>query len=168
MKRFFGFLGKILDRAEEWSNLVGTWLIVVLMLLITSDVVVRTTTGASIVGAFEFTELVIVGIVFLPTAYTQRQKGHITMDLIVSRLRGKTAQNVEIFALLLSFVISTLIFFQTAVEAQIALDIHLTTAGVIKWPASPLKIALAFGFFLLCIRIGVQLTQQIRLRIGGR
>lgn len=69
LNRFFSSFGRWINRVEEWSNLVGTWLIVFLMLLICSDVVYRTVIGASIVGAIELTELVMVGICFLPTAY---------------------------------------------------------------------------------------------------
>lgn len=88
------------------------------------------------------------------------------MDLVVTRLRGKTALNVEIVALFLSFIFCILIFYQSVVEAQIAVDIRLTTPGIIRWPAWPLKIALAFAFLLLCIRILIQLIQQVRLRIA--
>mgnify|MGYP003681907178 CR=1 FL=1 len=139
------------------------------MLLIGSDVAYRTLTGKSILGAYNLAEIIMVGICVLSLAYTQRQGGHVRMEIVVNKLRGKALQFIEIIASFLCFTICALIFYRSVVDAGVAIDINLITSGIIAWPAWPLKIVFAFGFFLLCIRIGIQLIQQIRpLVVKGR
>lgn len=166
MKHFFSFLGKLVDRVEEWSNLAGVWLIVFLMALIISDVAYRTLAGRSILGAYNLAEIVMVGICFFSLAYAQKKRGHVRMEVLVDRLRGKALHLTEIVAFFVSLAICALIFYQSILEALLAVDINLITSGIIQWPAWPFKIVVAFGFFLLCIRIGIQLTQQIRLLVA--
>lgn len=168
MKKLSGLLRKLIDIAENLSNLGAGWLIISLMVLVASDVVYRATAAKSIAGAYTLSEIIMVGICFLAMAYTQKQRGHVSMDFVVTRLKWKTAQFTEICSSSLSLFIAVLLFYRAAAEAHVAVKIRLITSGIVKWPAWPLKIVVAFGFFLLCIRIAIQLSQQIRLVIERR
>jgi TRAP-type C4-dicarboxylate transport system permease small subunit len=168
LKHFFSFLRKLLDIAETLSNQSAGWLVVFLLLLVASDVAYRTVAAKSIAGAYSLSEIIMVGICFLAVSYTQKQKGHVSMDFIVIRLRGKPRQFTEITSSLLSLIVSILLFYRSSVEAYVAVKIRLITSGIIEWPAWPLKIVVAFGFFMLCIRIAIQLNQQILLVIERR
>jgi len=168
LKRFLSICGRGIDIAERISNLGSGWLIIFIILLILSDVSCRFFVSKSIAGAYNLAEIIMVGICFLPMAYTQREKGHVAVDFLVLRLKERPRQAMEMVSTFLSFVISILLFYRSAAEAKIAVDLLLTTSGIVKWPAWPLKILVAFGFFLLCIRIAIQLSQQMRLIIRGR
>ena len=137
-----------------------------LMALITSDVLYRTLAGKSIVGAYELAEITMVPVTYFTIAYCQKYKGHVRMEFVVDRLRGKTRHLSEIIALFLSLSICVVIFYRAIVEAQQAVGIGLVTSGVVQWPAWPFKIVLIYGFSLICIRLGIQLVQQIRLLIA--
>jgi TRAP-type C4-dicarboxylate transport system permease small subunit len=167
LKNLFIFLVRFLDKVERWSNLVGVWLIIFLMLLVSADVTYRTLTGQSIVGAYELAEIIMVGVVFFTLAYCQKHKGHVRMEIIVAKLQGKLLHFTEVVALLLCLVISVLMSYQALVEAKHAVEINLVTAGIIEWPAWPLKLGLAYGLWLFTLRIGTQLAQQILLLISG-
>lgn len=164
MNPFLSFLGKYEEKIEIWSNLTSTWLIIFLMLLIVSEVVYRYVVGKAILGAYNLAEMMMVGVCFLGLAYTQNKKGHIRMGLVLQQLEKKSFKTylfTETASLFLCLVISILLFYQSLVEAQVAINIRLSTAGIIKWPAWPLKIAVAFGFLLLSIRIAIQIGRQI-------
>lgn len=163
LKKFFSTLEKIVGSVEKLSNLCGSWLIIFLMGLIVSDVSYRTIARRSILGAYTLAEIIMVGICFFSMAYTQNQRGHVRMDFLVNRLKKKSSDFAELMASVLSLVICVLIFYQSVVEAKVAIDIRLVTSGIMEWPAWPLKIIVAFGFLLLSIRIAIQLTQQIHL-----
>ena len=163
MHAFVVSLGKFVDSLERWSNLAGTWLIVFLMLLITANVACRFLIGKAILGTYELATLMLVGIVFFTLAYTQKHRGHVRMELVISRLRGTVRHSLEIFALLTCLGICIPLFYQTLLEAIKAVEVKMVTSGVIHWPAWPFKIVVAFGFLLLVIRIAIQLIQQIRL-----
>jgi len=168
LKHFFSFLRKFLGIAETLSNQGAGWLIIFLLVLVAADVAYRTVAAKSIAGAYSLSEIIMVGICFLAMSYTQKQRGHVSMDFVVTRLRGKAHQFAEITSSLLSLIVSILLFYRSSVEAYVAVKIRLVTSGIIEWPAWPLKIVVAFGFFMLCIRIAIQLNQQTRLVIERR
>jgi TRAP-type C4-dicarboxylate transport system permease small subunit len=109
----------------------------------------------------------MVGICFLSIAYTQKEKGHVAVDFFTLKLSGKPLQAVEMASSLMSIIISFLLFYRSAVEARIAVDVNLVTSGIVSWPAWPLKIIVAFGFLMLTIRIAIQVKQQVRSIIQG-
>ena len=168
LKQLSVALGKAFEWVERWSNIGGVWLIVFLVVLVSADVVWRTFAGKSIAGGYELAEIVMVPICYLTLAYCQKHRGHVRMEFVIDRLRGKTAQFVEMIALILSLAICALMFYQSIIEAQKAVDIRLVTSGLVEWPAWPFKIMLVYGLFVFAVRIGVQLVQQIRLVITGR
>ncbi len=161
------FFGRFIDTAERWANLCGVWLVVFLMLMVTTDVGYRSIFGRSIPGTFELAELTMVGIVFFSVAYAQRERAHIRMDMIVTRLRGDIRNFAEIIAWLLLLAICILLLYEGILEALEAVEMKLTTPGIILWPAWPAKIVVPVGYFLLCVRVAIQLTQQIRLVLAA-
>ena len=165
LKNLSSSLARWVDTVERLSNLAGSWLIIFLMLLVTCDVASRYLGGKSIAGAYNLAELIMVGICFLTPAYCQKQKGHIRVEIFIDKLRRKPLRFTESAAYLLSFIICVLLFYRSVGEAQMAVDIRLTTMGIVQWPAWPAKIVVPFGFLLLSIRIGLQLARQIRLLV---
>jgi TRAP-type C4-dicarboxylate transport system permease small subunit len=158
---------KFTTAVEKASNACSGWLIICLLLLVTSDVVYRFVSKNSIAGAYSLSELLMVGICFLSIAYTQKEKGHVAVDFFTLKLSGKPLQAVEMASSLMSIIISFLLFYRSAVEARIAVDVNLVTSGIVSWPAWPLKIIVAFGFLMLTIRIAIQVKQQVRSIIQG-
>jgi TRAP-type C4-dicarboxylate transport system permease small subunit len=158
LKAFFRSLEKTMNLLEWMSSLASGWMIVLLMVLSTSDVAFRLVARNSIEGAYSLSEIVMVGICFFAMSYTQREKGHVSMDFLVMRLSGRKLRFAEITSSFLSLFVSVLLFYRATVEAVGAVELKLVTSGIIEWPAWPLKIVVAFGFFLLCIRIFIQLV----------
>ncbi len=162
MKPFLGYLSKSEEKFERWLGLGSTWLVIFLMLLVTSDVLSRSIAGKAILGAYNLIEIIMVAVCFFAVAYTQNQKGHVRMEIVVNKMKGKARLFAEIVSSLLCLLISGLMFYQSIVELRGAISIRLFTPGVIKWPAWPFKIVVVFGVFLLCLRIAIQLGQQVR------
>ena len=167
MKLFFSHLDKFLGKVEHWAGLSSTWLVIFIMLLVTSDVTYRAIAGKAILGAYNLTEIMMVAVCFFAVAYTQNKRGHVRMEIVVSKTKGRARLLTEIVSSLLCLLISALMFYQSIVEVRGAISIRLFTPGVIKWPAWPLKIVVVFGVFLLCLRIAIQLGQQVRHLIHG-
>jgi len=168
VKFLFQLFSRFIEILERISHLSAGWLIILLMALVAIDVAYRYIVNKSIAGAYSLSELVMVGICFLSMAYTQKVKGHVAVDFVVHRLKGRVSQFMECISSLLSLMISSLVFYRSATEAHLAVKIRLVTSGIVEWPAWPLKIVVAFGFLMLSIRIAIQLNQQIQLIIGKR
>lgn len=168
MKPFLQSFTKCVDYVEKISSLAAGWLIVFLMFLSTLDVAFRMIARKSIEGAYTLSEIVMVGICFLAMAYTQKEKGHVSMDFIVVRLKGRALLYSEIISSAISLIICALLFYRATIEAIVAVDLRLVTSGIMQWPAWPLKIVVAFGFLLLSLRVSMQLIQEINLFVSKR
>ncbi len=169
MDGFLSFLRQFEEHLERWSGFGSTWLTLFLMLLVSTDVLYRAVVGKALLGVYNLSEIVMVGVCFLALAYTQNRRGHVRMELVLERLPRRARGFSEATSLLLSLIVCLLMFYRSVVELQVAIEIRLVAAGIIKWPAWPLKIVVSFGLFLLCIRLGLQFGEQIRSFMrGGR
>lgn len=156
----------VFDAIEKWLNGIGVWLIIALMLSVTVDVVHRTLLGRSIVGVFELDELLMVGICFFVLAYTQRQRGHVRVELVLIRLPEKARYFTELAAWLLTLAVCAILLWQSIVQAQLTISMHLITTGLIQYPLWPARICLSIGFLFLCVRVGIQLIDMLVAGVG--
>lgn len=156
-------MSKFFTTIERWSNLLGTWLIIFLMVLVCADVIYRTLFNASIIGAIELSEMLMVGICSLTLAFTQNERGHVRMELLMARLKGRTRQLFEFTAILLCFIFAILVFIMTVISAKDSIAIMEIVEGISELPLWPWKILIPIGFFLLCIRLMIQLIRHFQL-----
>ena len=154
------------DRAlgvlENGLNLVAGALIFVLMLLGVAQIVMRTVFSAPIFGYIDIVEVSMVGFAVLSIAFVQRVGGHVRMELVISRLKGRWLWGAELTsAALAAFIVAVLIpysyqHFERAFEfGDSTIDIELAT-----WPA---KLAVPLALSVLLLRLGVQIAGYLRL-----
>lgn len=162
-------LGRMLQRAnpvlvrlENSLNFLAGGLIFALMLLGVAQIVMRTVFDAPIFGYIDIVEVSMVGFAVLSIAFVQRVGGHVRMELLVGRLRGRWLWGAEaVGTALAAFIVGVLIpyswrHFERAFDfGDSTIDIELVT-----WPAKlVVPVALAF----LQVRLLVQLAGYLRL-----
>jgi TRAP-type C4-dicarboxylate transport system permease small subunit len=152
---------RIYDAIEAFFNSISIWLLMGIMFLIVVEITLRAITSKSIPGGYEVVELALGAICFLAISYTQKQRGHVRMDLVLIRLPQKARYICEFVALLLSLIICTVILSQTIVQTRLAIEMNLFTPGVVSYPLWPTRLALSIGFFLVCIRIILQMIDML-------
>ncbi|MFC1980941.1 TRAP transporter small permease subunit [Chloroflexota bacterium] len=150
-----------LNRVETGSNLVAAGLILVLVFLVVSEVVLRFLFNKPLVGALESSELIMVAIVFLSIAYTQAHRAHIVVEVVTSRLQGKTRHILEAFVLVLCLATYTIIFWESGKSAVVAWQVGDVSMGLIAFPTWPSKMLVPVGTFILCLRFAVQICQEL-------
>ena len=153
-----------LGRLENGLNLCAGTLIFVLMLFGVAQIVLRTIFQAPIFGYIDIVEVAMVGFAVLSIAFVQRIGGHVRMELLISRLRGRARWLLEaVGAALAGFVVAVLIpysydHFQRAFEfGDSTIDIELAT-----WPA---KLVVPVALAVLLLRLIVQLAGYCRLAL---
>lgn len=147
---------------ENGLNLIAGALIFVLMLLGVAQIVMRTVFAAPIFGYIDIVEVSMVGFAVLSIAFVQRVGGHVRMELLISRLKGRWLWGTELTsAALAAFIVAVLIpysyqHFERAFEfGDSTIDIELAT-----WPA---KLAVPAALSVLLLRLGVQIAGYLRL-----
>lgn len=161
--------GRGLSHADRWLalvenrlNLFAGVLVFCLMLLGVAQIILRTVFRAPIFGYIDIVEVSMVGFAVLAISFVQRVGGHVRMELLVSRLKGRAHWLAEAVGTALAmFIVAVLIpysyrHFVRAFEfGDSTIDIEIIT-----WPA---KLVVPVALAILLIRLTIQLAGYLRL-----
>lgn len=153
-------LSRILNIIEETFEVVSQIMVLLIMLLITADVFMRTAFNKPLAGVAEFVTIMLIFIIYLGLPHTQAQEGHIRIDMVIRRIRGKPREVIEILTLLLSLAVMSIMFWRTAIVGIKAMLIGDYNQGLISIPLWPGKLTIAIGLLFLCIRIAFQIGHR--------
>ncbi len=120
-----------------------------MMFLTVGDVIARYFFNKPVPGTFELTNLMLPLLVFFGLAYTQVRKGHISIDIVISRFPARVRAIADSISSFLSLSLFALVVWQSAVYAHRLWQGHIVS-GVLAWPVYPFLIAAAFGSLLFC------------------
>jgi TRAP-type transport system small permease protein len=152
---FLIMIKTILNKIEFLSSLLGQAggiILFCMMLLTVCDVTGRYIFNAPITGAYEVTETMMVTIVFFFIAYTQAEKGHIAVDLVVIRLPDKIRVLVQLITHGLSLCIFLLILWMNILR-WLELMARNEHTPIIHLPISPFLLIVAFGSLVFSIEL---------------
>lgn len=138
---------KYLTRAGKAFNLLACAAVVAMMLLSTTDVVLRLF-GKPISGAYELVGFLGTIVVSFALAFTSMEKGHIAVELLVEKLPQRAQLAIESFCNL----IGALLFGMLAYKAiRYALDIKESgeVSSTLQMPIYPFIFGMSVGFGLL-------------------
>ena len=151
-----------LGRVESRLNLLAGLLIFALMLLGVAQIVLRTVFRSPIFGYIDIVEVSMVGFAVLAIAFVQRVGGHVRMELVVSRFRGRALWIAEAVGTALAmFIVAVLIpysyrHFERAFDfGDSTIDIEIVT-----WPA---KLVVPVALTVLLARLALQMAGYLRL-----
>jgi len=164
-----GFLLKSLDGATAFANVMGSFLIVMLVALIAVDVAGRNFFGVPISGVPEMVSLSIVAIVFLQAPQALRSGRFTRSDGVIDMLRKK-APNIthwleNIFDLVGLSVLAAILYSHWPILLRSwQRGDFVGAVGDFTAPTWPVKAMLAIGALLLAL----QFAARILRRFGGR
>lgn len=164
-------LNLIAALATLFLVLIGVYQIVVgmrdLCLFWDEDVCIRLI-NHPMFGYIDMIELAMPILAIIGISYCQRLGTHIRMDILVSRLRGRTLWAFETVAAFLTFwlIVLLAIFSYDFFNNAYTLGDSTTDAMLDTWPS---KLLVPIAFSLLAVRIFVQFLGSLRLMIdpGG-
>jgi len=160
-------MDRILDRIAETSAFLSGMVIVVMMVMITGDAVGRKF-GFPVPGGLEFSEAMMVAIVYLSLMAVQRHRENVFVSIATHKLsRRATAllDTVTSFLALVLFAIFTWIALEKALEA---FSIREYRVAAITVPIWPFRFFIPFGLGLLCLQMAATVVQNWRsFRSGG-
>jgi len=119
LNRASQFLEKTLHPAIRVINGVGAVCLSVMMLLTVAEVVLRHFFNRPIKGTLELTEFLMIIVVFLAMGYTAMLRGHVVIDILTSRLRGRPRAIGDSIAHLISIGFCCLMIWQGVAQAEI-------------------------------------------------
>jgi len=154
-----------LDRALFWLEtklaLLGGIAVFSLMILAVVSVGGRNFANAPLPGYVDWIEQTMPLIAFVAVSYTQRLGGHIRMDIVIGRLRGRPLWLVEMLSTLVMLTLMLLLVWGTYSHFLRAFDMNAPLwsrdssmdIGIPLWPS---KLIVPVGFSVLSLRLILQ------------
>ncbi|MFC1929439.1 TRAP transporter small permease subunit [Chloroflexota bacterium] len=133
-----------------------------IMALVVVDVTLRALLNRPIQASLESVEFLMVGVVFLGLAYTQRKRGFVRMELIVSRLSSSARWYVDYVGFILMISFFAIFTWQAAIVAWRSIQIREYTWGLVPLPIYPAKIAITIGCGVILIELILEIVQHHR------
>jgi TRAP-type C4-dicarboxylate transport system permease small subunit len=154
-------LSRYISRAENGLAIVGKGLLFLLMTLVFLNAVMRYVFNSPVTGVIQFIEdYVLIGMVFLLLSTVEHQQDHIKVDILADRIPTGVRKAIYIIS-----SVATIVIFAYVIRAfvQVAYTQWQRNAlsGTWEYPIAPARVLIAFGLFLLCIRIGYNIWRAL-------
>ena len=161
-----------LYRLEGILALISGLAVFSLMVLAVVSVSGRNFANQPLPGYVDWIEQAMPLIAFMGIAYVQRDGTHIRMDLLVSRLSGRTLWLFELISVLLILLLMVLLVWGSWAHFLRAFDMSAPLwsrdssidIGIPLWPA---KLLAPVAFSVLCLRLLIQVWGYGRALVLG-
>lgn len=157
-----GAVDRFVARIENVFNFIASAVIFLLMFFMVAEVIGRTLFNNPIPGAIDWIEVSMAAFAFMGVAYCQRLGGHIRMELVLSRMRGRVLWFFEFLATAIAAVYVFTIMRRSFFHFLRAYEIGDSTIDV-QLPVWPSKLIVPLALGLLLIRLLIQLWGYLRM-----
>lgn len=162
-------IARIVESLSQWvakSALVLAALFLILMALhVSLDVGLRYFFGKSFTGTLEFVSFYyMVAVIFLPIAYVELKREHISVDVFVGRFSPPVQLAFYLFAGTLGLVYFGMLCYQSyldAVRATVRQETAMANFTFYLWPS---RWALPAGFAAMCLAILANMIKAVQQR----
>jgi TRAP-type C4-dicarboxylate transport system permease small subunit len=156
-------LDKSFYRVEGWLALVSGLAVFSLMILAVISVSGRHTINQPLPGYVDWIEQAMPLIAFMGVAYTQRDGGHIRMDILVGQLKGRMLWAAEFITVFVMLLVMLLIVWGSWAHFVRSFDFTAPmwsrdSSMDIALPLWPAKLLAPIAFGVLCLRFALQLA----------
>lgn len=157
---------KLLRKIPNCFGLLSGVLIAVIWLLMTAELVARNIFDAPILGVSEITVYLYVTAAYFGFSYTQKEKGHICVELLYDRLSPQSKRVMNVVACLLSsvlFVCFSVCTWRAFAESWAIKEIQLSA---MKMPVYVLKFTIAVGVTVMLVQMLLDMMDAVNAVLG--
>ena len=149
-------VGRFLSRTLGWvvnsSAFGAASIVVILMAMVVADIFGRKVLNKPVPMSYEVGAFMLVFIVFMGLAYSQRQRAHIRVEFLTLRMPPRMRAIMDLVAFTLGIAIYGAIFYQTFKWSYHSFEIGEYVAGLVNIPKWPSQFAVAFGALLISLQ----------------
>lgn len=160
--RLLGAADEGFFKFESALNLAAALVILAVMFIGVFQVFGRKLINLPVPGYVDVIEFVMTVFAFLSIAYTQRLGGHVRMEIIIKRFRGRALWLVELFGTLTVIGIVAILAWFGYEHFLRAWNIGDSTIDI-EIPLWPSKLLVPVAFAILLVRLFIQLLGFLRL-----
>ena len=157
---------------EQVLALLSGFAVFMLMVLAVYSVGGRNLFNSPMPGYVDWIEQLMPLIAFLGIAYTQRDGGHIRMDILIGRLNGRPLWAAELITAVVSLLLLALLVWGSWAHFDRSFDMSKPMwsrdssidVGIPLWPT---KLIVPLAFSVLCLRMLIQIWGYGRALVLG-
>lgn len=154
-------------KLEKLLTLAGGMVIFLLVFLATTNVLGRWIFDLPISGYIDWVEQAMAFMAFLGIAYTQREGGHIRMDMLVGNIHGRPLWFTELVSTLLMLGVTLVLIYGSYLHFLRAFEIGDSSLDI-NLPTWPAKLVVPVALSVLALRLILQIWGYARaLKEGG-
>ena len=165
-------IDKGLLRLETVFALVSGIAVFMLMVLAVWSVGGRKFFGTPLAGYVDWIEFAMPLIAIMGISYTQRNGGHVRMDILIGQLKGRALWAAETFSVVLIFILMLALIWGSWAHFQRSFDFAAPMwsrdssidIGLPIWPA---KLIVPMAFTVLALRLLLQIWGYVRAFVLG-
>lgn len=149
------------NRVSRVLNIAAPIGVGVLMLLITGDVIGRSFFDHPIPGTLYISQYVLVSAVYCGLAYCAVLKGHVKIDLLVSRFSERARAVIGAVTGLISLVVFSLLVWSATLMTLSSWSGGEVSLDKLRLPAWPFRAVLVIGVVMLCLVLLIEIIHRI-------
>ena len=151
----------VIDKMSKMGGLISSVCIIVMVLLILAETLLRFMLGRSLFIAEEFSAYLMANFVMLGLAYTLREGGHIRVNILLSRLRGRRRAACELVGCLVGCCVFVLITWELWSLMADNFATNQRSMNVTKIPIYLPQIGLVAGSALMMMQMAAEALKRI-------
>lgn len=160
-------------RLETFLALLSGLAVFSLMVLAVVSVSGRNLLNSPLPGYVDWIEQAMPLIAFMGIAYVMREGAHIRMDILIGQLRGRALYIAELITTLAVLLLMVLLVWGTWAHFDRSFDFSAPlwsrdSSMDIALPIWPAKLLAPVAFFVLCLRLCLQVWGYVRGIVTGR
>lgn len=157
---------RIQSATEKLLSNGSSILVIGMMLLTSSDIIMRYVFNNPIVFAYEVTEFMLVCFIMFSVAYVQQKHGHIALEFLYEKISPKRRLLLDILSLTAGFLMFLAITCGSAALAWQSWLLREFSAGMVRLPVYPFKFVIVVGAGIMCIRLLLDILAKIGNLLG--
>ena len=161
MGGFWGRLDRWLGGVVQAANLISAVCVLILMVLVIADIFGRYLFNSPVPMTYEVGSFLMVFVVFLGLAYTQRMGAHIRVEFFTLRLSERARAMLDILASGLGLLLYLTIAYQSFNWALASWRVGDYVAGLINIPRWPSQFMVPLGSALLCLQFLADVVRRV-------
>jgi C4-dicarboxylate transporter DctQ subunit len=159
-------IDRLFLRLETVLTLAGGIVIFLLVFLATANVLGRWIFTLPVSGYIDWVEQAMAFFAFLGIAYTQREGGHIRMDMLVGKIQGRPLWFTELISVSLMLVVTLVLIYGSFLHFLRAYQIGDSSMDI-NLPIWPAKLVVPVALSILALRLILQIWAYSRAVING-
>lgn len=156
-------LMRVLDRISSFDEKLAEaagWVVVLMMLTISYDVIMRYLFDAPTTWSFEINRYMLIMVVFVGGGWTLPSGGHVSVDIFTENIPGKKKLILDIVTSAMAGIYVLIFLIESTYFTWEAWEQNIRSTEYLAWPLWPIRIFLVIGAAMLLLEFVIRIIKN--------